>query len=214
MTETQDNRERVLAAAADLFRRFGFRSISMDDIARQLGMSKRTLYQHFSDKDEIVTLAIGKFLQRKKELLKNIADEARDAVELLIKVNHFLLTDITETSGSLMFELRKYHLKAWEVVQEFKSDFIFSIVHDNLKNGIEQGYFRNDIDVEVLSRLRMEEVALPLNDEVFPKGNFDMSHVSMTILDHFANAITTDRGRKLYLKHMNQLYKHLTTTNH
>lgn len=203
-TEPADTKGRILKTAVELFSKFGFRSISMDDISHQLGMSKKTLYQYFSDKDEIVTLAIQNHLAHEREVLQQIQSDVKDAVDFIIRVNNYLMRNIRDTSSATIYDLKKYHGRAWGIVENFRTDFLLKAVIENLRSGIAEGNFRSDINVEIISRLRMEEVSLLLNRDLFPQNSFNLAEVSSNILDHFIAGIATDNGRKLYKKYKNQ----------
>src|SRR5262245_57365368 len=107
--DSENAKQRILKTAVELFGKFGFRSISMHDIARHLGISKKTIYQYFADKDEIVTLAIQNHLAQEKQYLAQLQREAKDAVDFIIKVTNFLIRNIRGTRSSNIYDLRKYH---------------------------------------------------------------------------------------------------------
>jgi AcrR family transcriptional regulator len=196
-----ETKTRILKTAVELFSKFGFRSISMDDISHQLGMSKKTVYQYFADKDEIVTLAVQTHLAQEKEALKKIQSEVKDAVDFFMRVNNYLMRNIRDTSSATIYDLKKYHGRAWKVIEHFRNDFLLKAVTENLRAGIAEGNFRPDISVEILARLRMEEVSFLLE---FSKEGFNLSEVSSNILDHFVCGIATENGRKLYRKYKDQ----------
>jgi AcrR family transcriptional regulator len=204
MTTETDPKGRILKTAVDLFSKYGFRSISMDDIAHHLGMSKKTLYQYFSDKDEIVTLAIQNHLAYEREILQQIKTEAKDAVDFIIRVNNYLVRNIRETRSAAIHDLKKYHIRAWEYVEKFKSDFLLKAVAENLRTGVSEGNFRKGIHVDVIARLRLEEVSMLLNQDSFPKTHFNVAEASAIVLDHFIAGIATEKGLKLYTKYRGQ----------
>lgn len=209
--DDRNSKERILKVAGELFNKYGIRSISMDDIAHHLGISKKTIYQYFSDKDEIVTLTISQYLGHEKDRVKLIQAEASDAVDFLIKVNQYLRSNIRETTTSIVFELHKYHHKAWTLLEEFKKEFLYTVIRKNVESGIRDGHFRDDINPEITSRVRLEEASMPFNEELFPKNRFNIIEVSDNILDHFVLAITTDKGRKLYQRYKTQLQKSISS---
>lgn len=204
MTTEADTKKRILKTAVELFSRYGFRSISMDDIAHQLGMSKKTLYQYFSDKDEIVKLAIQNHLAQEREVLQQIKTEVKDAVDFILRVNTYLMRNIRDTSSAAIYDLKKYHGEAWELVGKFRTEFLLKTVRENLRAGIEEGNFRIDLNVDVIARLRLEEVSMLLNQDLFPRTQFNLAEVSASILDHFIAGIATENGKKLYRKYKNQ----------
>ncbi len=198
--EDSNTRKRILNSSKDLFQKFGIRSITMDDIAHNLGISKKTIYQHFSDKDDIVTLSIRNYAAKEKSELLEIKDNARDAVELLVAVSRYVQKDLSHNTSALLFDLQKYHPKAWSIITDFKHGFLTDFVMEILRAGIEQGLFRNDMDVEVIARIRLEEVTLAHSESVFPAGRFGHVNVSKALLEHFIHAICTEKGKKRYKK--------------
>jgi len=206
-------KKKILESARDLFLRYGIRSISMDDIARHLGISKKTIYQHFTDKDNIVSTAMADFIGARQELFDRIAQESEDAVEVFVRVHHDIRGVISETTPSLLFELTKYHPHAAGLMNEFKYGFLARFISTNLKWGLEQGLFREDIDVDITTAVRLEELAMPHNDKIFPPERYDLSAVSSAILEHFVLAITTNRGRTLFRKYQNRYMQGKHQTN-
>lgn len=193
-------KEKIQRGAEELFMRYGVRSISMDDIARHLSVSKKTLYQHFADKEDIVTLTCQGHLHRNAGEFENIHKTSRNAIEELVQLSVCLKRNVQDMNPSLLFDLQKYHPKAWRVWLDHKNKFIRESVVRNLKQGIAEGYFRPDIDPEVIASMRLEMVQLAFNEEIFPREKFRLADVHMQIFDHFVMGLLTDKGRKLYLK--------------
>lgn len=194
-------KEKIQKGAEDLFMRYGVRSISMDDIARHLSVSKKTLYQHFADKEDIVTITCQSHLNRNVNEFQSIRKTAKNALEELAQLSCCLKKNMQEINPSLLFDLQKYHPKAWNVWLNHKNKFIRESVVRNLKQGIEEGYFRPEIDPEVIAAVRLELVQLAFNEEIFPREKFRLPDVQMQIFDHFVFGLLTDKGRKLYLKY-------------
>lgn len=199
--EETNIREKIQKGAEDLFMRYGVRSISMDDIARHLSVSKKTLYQHFADKEDIVTLTCQAHLDRNAKDFKAIRETSANAIEELTKLSVCLKRNMQDMNPSLLFDLQKYHPKAWSVWLNHKNKFIRESVVRNLKQGIEEGFFRPEIDPEVIAAVRLELVQVAFNEEIFPREQYRLPEVQMQIFDHFVFGLLTDKGRKLYLKY-------------
>lgn len=193
-------KDKIQRGAEELFMRYGVRSISMDDIARHLSVSKKTLYQHFTDKEDIVTVTCKAHLDRNAGEFENIQKISRNAIEELVHLSVCLKRNMTDMNPSLLFDLQKYHPKAWRVWLNHKNKFIRESVVRNLKQGIQEGYFRPDMDPEVIASVRLEMVQLAFNEEIFPRERFKLSEVQMQIFDHFVFGLLTDKGRKQYMK--------------
>jgi TetR/AcrR family transcriptional regulator, cholesterol catabolism regulator len=203
--DDKNNKDRILECAKELFQKYGIRSISMDDIAHHLGISKKTIYQHFSDKDDIITLAMRQATCEKKDMLLSLRKQATDAIDMMIKIHQYIQKNFNDTTASLVFELQKYHEESWKIIQEFKYGFLADFIKEDLQLGIAEGYFREDINADIIAKIRLEEVTMASNDQIFPKHSFNHREVSNSILEHFIQGIATDRGRQLYKKYKNVL---------
>jgi TetR/AcrR family transcriptional regulator, cholesterol catabolism regulator len=199
--EESEVKVKILKGAEDLFTKYGVRSISMDDIARHLSVSKKTLYQHFSDKEDIVTMACKAHLGRHTSEFEAISNAAKNAIDELAKISVVLKRMTEDMNPSLLFDLQKYHPRAWAEWVSHKNNFIRCSVVRNLKQGIEEGYFRPEIDPEVIASVRLELVQLAFDEDIFPREQFRLTDVQMQIFDHFVYGLVTDKGRKLYQKY-------------
>jgi len=142
-------KEKIQKGAEDLFMRYGVRSISMDDIARHLAVSKKTLYQHFADKEDIVTMTCKAHLDRNAQEFQSIRETAKNALEELAQLSVCLKRNMQDMNPSLLFDLQKYHPKAWSVWLNHKNKFIRESVVHNLKQGMEEGYFRTEMQMQI-----------------------------------------------------------------
>lgn len=199
--EENNIKDRIQKGAEDLFMRYGVRSISMDDIARHLSVSKKTLYQHFADKEDIVTVTCKAHLDRNALEFQSIRNSSKNAIEELAQLSICLKRNMQDMNPSLLFDLQKYHPKAWSVWLDHKNKFIRESVVRNLKQGIEEGYFRPEIDPEVIAAVRLELVQVAFNEDIFPRERFKLPEVQMQMFDHFVFGLVTDKGRKLFQKY-------------
>lgn len=180
---------------------YGFRSVTMDDIAKRLGISKKTIYQHFRDKDEVVRLATFRILEREKTLLDHIQNQAKDAIHELHLLSNYLRQHIVNINPSALFDLQKYHPDAWEIYLNFKDKVFLQSVEATLNRGMKEGCFRPNIDPKILSVLRIELIHLSFDDRVFPKGEYDWREVHSQLFDHFTYGILTPKGVQAFEKY-------------
>lgn len=201
-TEVKD---RIVKAASGLFMRNGIRSVSMDDIATNLAMSKKTLYKWFSNKDEIVHEAMQRHVAREENDCTIAFPTAANALEEMLQLMQWHRQLLTELHPSLFHDLQKYHPQAWRVFEEHKNTFVLQKVIENLRRGMAEGVYRDDLDVEALARLRLAEIELCFNPDVFPHRQFELQHLHVMCLEHFLLGISSLKGHKL----INQ-YRQLT----
>ena len=200
--EEQDHiREKLLKGAEALFLKYGVRSVSMDDIARHLSVSKKTLYQYFVDKDEIVTQVAQSHLNLNRSQFDGIAAGAKNALDELMRINACMKRMMQGMNPTLLFDLKKYHVNAWELWTEHRNKHIRESVIRNVKQGMEEGLFRTNLNPEVLAMIRIETIQMLFNTDVFPADRYNLIDVHAQALDHFMYGLLTDKGRKLYEKY-------------
>jgi TetR/AcrR family transcriptional regulator, cholesterol catabolism regulator len=205
-------KDKILKGAEELFTKYGVRSISMDDIARHLSVSKKTLYQHFADKEDIVTMTCKAHLERNNKEFDLARDRARNAIEELANLSVCLKRNMEDMNPSLLFDLQKYHPKAWSVWLDHKNKTIRESVVRNVKQGIEEGYYRPEVNAAIIAAMRLELVQLAFDEDVFPREKFRLSEVQMELFDHFVYGLVTEKGRKLYQKYKEKVNNHQPTT--
>ncbi|HWI89831.1 MAG TPA: TetR/AcrR family transcriptional regulator [Flavisolibacter sp.] len=200
-------KERILVKANELFHRYGIRSVSMDDIAAQLGMSKKTLYQYYTDKDELVHAVFDVILATNKNNCIECTKKGDNAIHEV-----FLSFDIMEEmlktmNPSVLFDMHKYHPAAYRKFEEFKNSFLYKIIKGNLDRGVKEELYRNDIDTDILTRYRLYSVLLSFNPEVFPTVKTNAAFIEQQLIECFVYGLATPKGYKLIEKYKNQRTK-------
>ena len=200
-------KERILEKANELFHRYGIRSVSMDDIAAQLGMSKKTLYQYYTDKEELVHAVFDIALKINKSNCLECTKKGENAIHEV-----FLSFDIREEmlktmNPSVLFDMQKYHPSAYKKFEEFKNGFLYRMIKANLERGIKEELYREEIDIDVLTRYRLYSVLLSFNPEVFPTAKNNPLYIEQQLLEYFLYGMATPKGYKLIQKYKNQRTK-------
>lgn len=198
-------RERILREADELFCKFGIKRITMDDIARELGISKKTIYQHFKDKNELVHILIQEMLEMNMKMMDSRTANAANAVEEVFLVVTHLQEMLSKTNPMIFYDLHKYHPESWSLFKDFRFSYMKDCILKNITWGIEEGYFRPEIKAEILALLRLEQVDMIFNQIVFPAGKFTMLEVMTEVTEHYLYGLCTLKGHKLINK-----YKHIT----
>jgi AcrR family transcriptional regulator len=197
----QDISLNILETAGRLFRKYGIKSISMDDIARELSISKKTIYQFFKDKNEIVSITTRMFLNLQKEKFDKIQMESENAIEQLYKATLGAREIFEKINPYIMFDIRKYYKDAWELYLDHEKNVMYQSLVTTLENGIREGLFRSDLDIGILATLRLEEIKLAFDQDVFPEDVFNFREVQFQFLDHFFYGIVTVEGYALLNKY-------------
>jgi len=163
---------------------------------------------HLADKDDIVLLVSELYLNKARKQYDSIATSAANAIEELSQISLCLRKDMSEMNPSLLFDLQKYHAKAWSAWQEHKLKFIRESVVRNLQQGIKEGHYRPEINAEIVATLRITNVEAGFDERIFPKDKFSLTEVQSQLFDHFVYGLCTEKGRKLYEKYKHEQNNH------
>ena len=169
----------------------------MDDIAVQLAMSKKTLYKWFENKDELVQAVIKLHLQANECGCEEMSKKSENAVDELFRIMTLNKKFFSELHPSVFYDLQKFHPRAYNLFNEHKNNFILDHVKANIRRGMEEGLFRADLNIEVMGRLRLAQIEMVFNPDIFPAGDFNVGEVQMECLEHFMLGIATLKGHKL-----------------
>jgi AcrR family transcriptional regulator len=190
----------VLERVRELFFKYGVRSVSMDDICRDLGISKKKLYQLFSSKNELVE----KLLELERENFEIIFDtysfEGVNAIDILLTVSKEVGERFRDVSPSMTFDLKKYYPDIYHNHIDERIDFIFKKIQINLEKGINQGVYRDDLSVELVARLYIRRLIDLHNPEFFPADKFSFQTLFEAMFDNFIRGIANPKGIEYYEK--------------
>ena len=202
-----DTRGRIRSKASEMFLKWGVRSVSMDDIANGLGASKKTLYQYFSDKNELVDAVVEQIVAENQYTCDSDRMEASNAVEEVFKAMDMVEEMFHNMNPSILYDLQKYHIKAFNRFLKHKNDYLYSVVYSNLKRGIAEELYRDDINIELLRRFRVESMMMYFNPEFLGKLKMNFAEVQQEIMEHFLFGVASLKGHKLILKYLQEREK-------
>jgi AcrR family transcriptional regulator len=189
-------RDRIIAMAFELFLKYGIRSVTMDQISGELGISKRTLYEIFRDKNTLLREGMDYFsnIKRKeaKELLKK-SDNVVETIYLLARKGE----EMKQSINPLFFEdIRKYHPGVHIQLTKASKYRDYSITRDLLKKGINDGLFKKELDVEMVNSFIHQVMNIVMNEEVFPKDRHSHENIFRNIIMPYLIGISTERGQE------------------
>lgn len=200
-------KERIAAKAEELFMQYGIRSVSMDDIAQQLGMSKKTLYQYYADKDELVNSMIDRHITEMQSDCALCRVHAVNAIHEIFITMERLMKDLVNINPMVLYDLVKFHYSAFQRFREHKDKFLFQVVKDNIEWGIREELYREDIQIDVMAKYRIESIMVPFNVSAFPPGKYNLAEVSQLILENFTYGLATIKGHQLIQQYKEQRNK-------
>ncbi|MEZ5046519.1 MAG: TetR/AcrR family transcriptional regulator [Chitinophagaceae bacterium] len=190
-----------------LFLQYGFKSVTTDELSRHAGISKKTLYELFKDKDEIVLETIKYVLDTYQKEIDKIALSKKNAIYILIEIIT-LLDNLIQGMNIVCFsDLQRYYPKAYEFLQNHKQQCVFCDIQQNLRQGIGEGLYRDNLDIDIISMFRVETAYFVFQSSLYEQNKFNMQKVNAEIFYHYLYGIATIKGHKLidrYLKAKNK----------
>ncbi len=197
--------ERIISGGEELFLTAGIKSVTMDDIAKHLGMSKKTIYQYFKDKNELVIALAKRKIREDEEQMAAIISKSANVIEEMINMMKCSEKIFSRINPVVIHEMQKYHPEAWKYFQIFKADVLVRTLEELLTKGIKQGFIRPELDVKIIARMRVSQVELGFNSSVFPVAEFNIWNVQTQFMEHFNYGICTLKGYKLLNKYKNMI---------
>jgi TetR/AcrR family transcriptional regulator, cholesterol catabolism regulator len=189
--------ERIIEGGEELFLTAGIKSVTMDDIAKHLGISKKTIYHFFKDKNELVIALVKKKLKDDEHQMDEIISKSGNVIEEMINMMKCSEEIFSRINPIVIHDLQKYHPDAWKQFQNFKADVLIRTLEELLTKGIKQGYIRPELDVRIIARMRVSQVEMGFNTTLFPQAEFSPWRVQYQFLEHFNYGICTLEGHKL-----------------
>lgn len=169
----------------------------MFDISRECGMSKKTVYEHFRDKEELVQDGMRFLLNRHKQYLEDFRRQSANAIEELLKEVEYIEQLGNAINPVMLFEIQKYLPDIWEEVEVFKQERLLQAIVSNLERGMKEGVYRSDIKLNIIARMRLLQLDMAFEPRQFPVAQFNMHEVIKEITAHFIFGIATMKGREL-----------------
>ncbi len=184
----------ILSKIHGLFMRFGIKSLTMDDIARELKMSKKTLYEYVQDKKDLVLKVVEHHIQNEKICTCQIIDPNNNAIDELLSISIHVSQNIQQIHPSIYYDLEKYYPKAWAEFKKFKSEHIYQCMCDNMYKGIKQGVYRTELDVPIVAKLYIHRIDLVFDQEIFPTDTFPIQKVNQEMVKYHLHGISNQKG--------------------
>lgn len=201
--------EKILAQAELMFRKYGIRSVTMSDLARELGMSKKTLYVHLENKRDLISKIMANHIDREQQMILQCKKEAENALDEMMRISIQVQETIKNINPSILFDLRKYHYPIWEQFEVFRKEFIYSTMQENMERGKQEGIYRSDLNSDIISRIYISTVELFADDELFPAESFPRSDLHLQMISYHLHGIISDKGKSLLSNFVKNINDHI-----
>jgi hypothetical protein len=180
---------------------YGIKSVTMDDVARHLRMSKKTLYQYVQDKKDLVIKCLSFDCVMHESGIEAITSKNFNAIDENIEISKFVLSQLRQVHPSIFYDLQKYYPQGWAMLQDSREGQTAKVLHNNIQKGIKEGYFREDLNVEIQTRLWITRMNVIFDPRLFPMQEFKITEVYEQMFMHQIRGMASKKGLKYLEKH-------------
>ena len=190
-------KDKIFNAAVQLFLQYGVKSVSMDDLARELGMSKKTIYNHFSNKKELVRFTMMRFLEHDEEIILTLIAKSNSALDEMFNITRHVQYLIRAMKPSLIFDLKKYYRDTWREIENTHFAFIQKTIQSNITRGMEEGIYRAGIKPDIIAGFYSKVSECAADEQLFPINKYSKVELFTQHVHYHLHGLVNDKGRKL-----------------
>ncbi len=194
------DKQTIIANISSIFMSRGIKNITMDDIAKQLKISKRTLYEMFETKSNLINIIIKRKLDEVKRIIEKFIKESENAVDVMVNISKTIIQMYKDSHSSLLQDLKKYYRETWLEIDNFHNNYILHVVQQNLERGIDEGFYRAEISPKILSAFYIIQLQLFSNLSNFKLKKENHEKLITQFFDYHIYGILSYKGIKYYLK--------------
>lgn len=200
-------KERIKQKADELYRRYGVKSVTMDEIALQLGVSKKTIYQSFSDKNELVDEVVVNMLEANKNTCKQSIQQSENAIHEVLLMMEAMQDMMVSLSPTFIFDIQRGHPLSFKKFDDYKSEFVFKILQSNIERGKKEGLYRPELNTQIITKFRLNTIMLIYNEEVFPRNEYNALELQNEMSLYYLYGMVTLKGYNLITKYQKESAK-------
>ena len=187
-------KEKILDTATDLFLTRGFKSVTMDDLAEEMGISKKTIYSHFSNKTALVEQCTLHLFHKIANGIDCICSQGKNPIEELFEIKQFAMMNLKDEKSSPQYQLKKYYPRIYSTLHQKQFEVVKDCVRSNIVRGMELGIYRDNLNVDFIARIYFASLTSLKDDSLFPRHSFPMVQLMDEYLEYHLRGITTPMG--------------------
>lgn len=200
----EEKKLELIDQISKVFMHYGIKSVTMDDLANKLGVSKKTLYVYFKDKKDMVRQMVIAKTERDTAFCMMAKEESENAIDAFLAITTYVLKRIREVHPSVFFDMQKYHNDAWQILEEHRVVFIQQLLKDNMERGMNEGIYRGDLNLEIMPRLFIGRFDRAFDPKTFPPTEFSFEEVFNEMLIFHLRGLANEKGLKYLQERLNK----------
>lgn len=199
-----DIKNRIVIESFQMFGKFGIRSVTMDDIAKELGISKKTIYEHFKDKNELLRKGIDYHKTLQDARISEIKASSENVLEAMYKIMFEAVSNMQKVNPAFISDLKKYHYKLCDELMPKHEEQQIEEAVELFEKGVADGIFRDDVDIPIAARILNHQLKTLTDEKLYPNDNYSGIDVFKTIILIFTRGMATPKGMKIIDKILEQ----------
>ncbi|MGV3460688.1 MAG: TetR/AcrR family transcriptional regulator [Flavobacterium sp.] len=190
-------KETILKKANEMFLTLGYKSVTMDDIAAELGISKKTIYQHFANKTELVEASTMNLFESISCGIDTIREMDRNSIEEIFLIRNFMMKNLHNEDASPFYQLQKFFPEIFAGLRVAQFNKMHGCMIENLQKGVDNGIYRQGINIDFVSRIYFTGLTGTKDDSIFPKSLYNLHDLTRQYLEYHLRAIVSEKGLKI-----------------
>lgn len=190
-------KEDIISKAMDMFLTYGFKSVTMDDLAHEMGISKKTIYTHFNNKTQLVEQGVCQLFEEVSAGIEEILSLKKNPIEELYEIKKFVMQHLKNEKAAPQYQLQKYYPKVHFMLQNKQFQVMQTCVTDNIRRGIELGIYRENLNIDFVARIYFAGGSIIKDQRLFPVDLFPIGKLMDDYLEYHLRGIVTPEGRKV-----------------
>jgi AcrR family transcriptional regulator len=196
----EEKKKELILAASSIYMKYGIKSMTMDEMARQLGVSKKTLYLYVSDKNDLVGQCLKLQQETDQIAIEEIISQTDNAIEQMLLMSKFIIETLSQVHPSIFFDIAKYHPSAMKMMECHKEEYVCGCIEQNLVNGINQGFYRKNLNAKVISGIYVRMIDIVMSSDLSNQADLKADQIYSEMIRYHIRGCASEKGLKYLIE--------------
>ncbi len=194
----------ILEKVNDLFMKYGIKSVSMDDIARKLGISKKTLYLYVDNKADLINKSLQLHLISEKQNILEVCRKSIDPIDEMLNIARYIASMLRQMNPSTVYDLQKYYGDSWKIMESLHQEHIYGVIKENIDRGVELGLYRRNLESDIIAKFYVGKSLILVDEDIFPAKKYKREKLFLEFISYHIHGIASKKGLELLEKHLSE----------
>ncbi|MFK7810238.1 MAG: TetR/AcrR family transcriptional regulator [Saprospiraceae bacterium] len=191
-----ETEKKILTAIEGLFMRYGIKSVTMDDISRKLGMSKKTIYQYVDNKADLIHKVMNQHIETELKEMEKIREESKDAIDEMLGISKHVTQMLRQMSPTTIYDLHKHYRETWLMMEAFHKEHIYNFMKMNLEKGVKEGLYRKGFNPDIIAKFYVVQTLCVVDEDQFSLQDYNKEKLFVAFSDYHLRGVASAKGLK------------------